>query len=66
MNNYFNKKMETLPGREIKNLQLKQLKKTVHHVYDNVTFYKKKFKELNIKPDDIKTLADITKASVHY
>ena len=53
--------METLPGREIKNLQLKQLKKTVHHVYDNVTFYKKKFKELNIKPDDIKTLADIRK-----
>jgi phenylacetate-CoA ligase len=34
------------------------LKKTVHLVYDNVPFYKKKFKELKITPNNIKTLND--------
>jgi phenylacetate-CoA ligase len=37
------------------------LKKTVQAVYDNVPFYKEKFKELKITPDDIKTLDDIRK-----
>jgi len=61
MDNYFNKKMETLPREKIRKIQLKQLKKTVNLVYDNVPFYQKKFKELKITPDDIKTLDDITK-----
>ena len=57
----FNKKMETMPRKNIKELQLKQLKKTVHLVYENVPFYQKKFKELKIKPEDIKTLEDLCK-----
>lgn len=57
----FNKKIETLPRSKIKELQLKQLKKTVKTVYDNVPFYQKKFKELKIKPEDIRTLADVKK-----
>jgi len=57
----FDKKIETMPREKIRDLQLKRLRETVHHVYDNVSFYKKKFKELGIKPDDIKTLDDITK-----
>ena len=61
MDYMFNKKIETLPRNEIRKLQLKNLKKTVNLVYKNVPFYKKKFKELKIKPDDIKTLDDITK-----
>lgn len=61
MDYMFNKKMETLTRDKIRDLQLKRLKETVHRVYDNVSFYKKKFKELNLKPDDIKTLEDVTK-----
>jgi len=61
MSNMFNKKNETMERKKIKELQLKRLKETVHRVYENVPFYKKKFKEINIKPDDIKTLDDITK-----
>ncbi len=61
MDYIFNRKMETLPRKDIKELQLKQLKKTVDLVYENVPFYQKKFKELKIKPDDIKTLEDIRK-----
>ncbi len=61
MDHMFNKKMETISHKKLKEIQLKRLKKTVHRVYDNVPFYKKKFKELNITPSDIKTLKDITK-----
>lgn len=57
----FDKKTETMPRKKIREAQLKRLKKTVHHVYDNVPFYKKKFKELDLKPGDIKSLDDITK-----
>ncbi len=61
MDYIFNKKMETLKRQSIGDLQLKRLKKTVKNVYENVPFYKKKFDELKIKPDDIKTLEDVNK-----
>ena len=61
MDHLFNPKIEKLSRSKIKELQLKQLKKTVHNVYENVPFYKKKFKELKITPDDIKTVDDISK-----
>jgi len=61
MDYIFNKKMETAPRKKIRELQFIRLKETVHRVYDNVPFYKKKFKELKITPDDIKTLDDISK-----
>ncbi len=61
MDNLFNKKMETLPRKEIRELQLKRLKETVKKLYENVPFYRNKFKELKIKSTDIKTLEDIRK-----
>jgi phenylacetate-CoA ligase len=57
----FNKKSEMMPRKKIQELQLKRLKETVHRVYDNVPFNKKKFKELKITPDNIRTLKDIQK-----
>ncbi len=50
-----------MPRKELKILQLKRLKETVKRVYDSVPFYQKKFKELDITPDDIKTLDDVQK-----
>jgi len=61
MDNLFNKKMETMPRKEIRELQLKRLKETVNKLYENVPFYQKKFKELKIKPTDIRTLDDLRK-----
>src|SRR4030042_6972256 len=55
----FDKKIETMPGDKIKELQLKRLRETVHKVYNNVPFYKKKLKELGIMPGDIKRLEDV-------
>ena len=61
MENLFNVKMETIPRNKLKEIQLERLKKTVHLVYENVPHYTKKFKDLKIKPADIKTLDDIRK-----
>jgi len=61
MVNMFNPKMETMPRKKIRELQFKRLKETVNLVYNNVPFYKKKFKELKITPSDVKTLDDISK-----
>jgi len=61
MDNMFNNKMETIPRSKIKEFQLKKLKETVKLVYENVPFYQKKFKELKLKPSDVKNLDDIVK-----
>jgi phenylacetate-CoA ligase len=61
MDSLFNQKMETLSRKKLSELQLERLRKTVHLVYETVPHYKKKFKELRVKPEDIKTLADIRK-----
>lgn len=44
---------------ELNRIQLERLKKTVNHVYNN-PFYKKKFDEKGITPNDIKSLEDIS------
>ena len=57
----WNPKMETIDRASLKEIQLKRLKATVHRVYENVPFYRRKFDELGVKPEDIKSLDDITK-----
>jgi phenylacetate-CoA ligase len=52
---------ETMPRRELEKLQLERLKVKVREVYDKVPFYRRAFKEKGITPDDIQTLADLTK-----
>lgn len=58
---YWNKKIETAPKQELKNHQLKLLKKQVKYCFENSIFYRKKFKNAGITPDDIKTLKDAQK-----
>lgn len=57
---YFNPEVETLSREGIEALQLERLQATVKHCM-NSPFYKKRFEEAGISPDDIKTLADIRK-----
>ena len=45
----------------LRDLQLKRLQHTVHHTYANVASYRKKMDERNVKPEDIKSLEDISK-----
>ena len=57
---YFNEAMETMTRAEIESLQLERLQATVKHCMQS-PFYKKRFEENGLKPEDIKTLADIRK-----
>lgn len=59
-NYYFNEKIEKLQKGKIREIQLKRLKDTVQRAY-KIPFYRRRFKEMNLKPDDIKTLDDIRK-----
>lgn len=54
-------KEETLSRAEIEALQLERLKETVHRVYEHVAPYRAKMDAINVKPDDIKTLKDLSK-----
>lgn len=57
---YFNPEVETLSREEIEALQLERLKETVAHCM-NSPFYKKRFEEIGLTVDDIKSLDDIRK-----
>jgi phenylacetate-CoA ligase len=57
----WNKEAECMSDDDRKDLQLKRLKSAVKNAYDNVPYYRKRFNELNITPDDINTLKDIEK-----
>lgn len=56
-----NQEIEAMPRENLRELQLSRLKTTVQRVYDNVPFYRKKFEEMGLKPEDIRTLDDLQK-----
>ncbi|MHA1895730.1 MAG: phenylacetate--CoA ligase family protein [Candidatus Helarchaeota archaeon] len=51
---------------EIEKLQGKKLQALARYCYENMEFYNKKFKEMGIKPDDIKTVEDVVKLPLTY
>ncbi len=57
----WNKEAECMSQTDKEKLQLERLQKVVKQAYDNVPYYKKRFDEVGIKPEDIKTLKDIEK-----
>ena len=57
---YLHPQYETLSREEISKLQLERLQATVKHCM-NSPFYKKRFEEAGLKPEDIKSLDDIRK-----
>ena len=54
-------KIETLPREEIEKIQLERLQETVARVYEKVAPYRKKMDDAGVKPEDIKSLADLAK-----
>ncbi len=57
---YLHPELETMSVEQIRALQLERLQATVRHCM-NSPFYKKRFEENGLKPEDIKTLDDIKK-----
>ena len=46
---------------ELRALQLKRLKQTLHHAYANSPVYRRKFDAHGVHPEDLRTLADLRK-----
>ena len=57
----WNEEAECMSQNQKEKLQLDRLQTVVKKAYENVPYYKKRFDELNVKPEDIKTLKDIEK-----
>ncbi|KTQ96366.1 phenylacetate--CoA ligase [Aureimonas ureilytica] len=54
-------RIETASRDEIAALQLDRMKWSLRHAYDNSEFYRKRFDERGVHPDDLKSLADLAK-----
>ncbi|HOU71719.1 MAG TPA: phenylacetate--CoA ligase [Methanothrix sp.] len=59
--NYWQPKYELMAREELEALQLRRLKSVAEKVYKNVPFYQKKFQEAGVAPEEIKSLADISR-----
>jgi phenylacetate-CoA ligase len=44
---------------ELRSLQFKRLKQTLRHAYDNSPAYRRKFHKADVRPDDLRSLADL-------
>jgi len=53
--------LETASQDELRELQLKRLKWSLTHAYENVAFYKESFDQAGFHPEDIVSLADLSK-----
>lgn len=54
-------KTQGLSPTQLEDLQQKKLHALLVHAYENVPYYRKMFKEIKVKPDDIKSIDDISK-----
>ncbi|MEV7738124.1 phenylacetate--CoA ligase PaaK [Streptomyces sp. NPDC088921] len=52
---------ELMPREQLRELQLDRLRSTLRHAYDNVELYRKKFDEAGVKPDDCRSLEDLSR-----
>jgi phenylacetate-CoA ligase len=58
---YWSPVIERMPLEELKQIQEKKLRALVRDVYEYSPFYKRKFRELGIHPEDIRGLEDLKK-----
>ncbi len=58
---YFNEKIETMERLQLRKLQSERLVKLVKYTYDNVKFYRERMDAAGVKPEDIKSIDDISK-----
>lgn len=58
---YYQPDIETMPREDLEALQLERLQALVKRVYQKIPFYKESFDKAGVNPEDIKSLADLTK-----
>lgn len=58
---YYQPDIETMSREDLEALQLERLQTLVKRVYQKIPFYKESFDKAGVNPEDIKSLADLTK-----
>ena len=58
---YYQQDIETMSREDLEALQLERLQALVKRVYQKIPFYKESFDKAGVNPEDIKSLADLTK-----
>lgn len=58
---YYQPDIETMSREDLEALQLERLQALVKRVYQKIPFYKESFDKAGINPEDIESLADLTK-----
>ena len=62
----YNPEIETLPAGKLRALQSERLREQVAYIYDRVPHYRNKLDEAGIRPDSIKSIADIHRLPFTY
>jgi phenylacetate-CoA ligase len=62
----YNEEYETMPREALEAIQLRRLQRTVARVYGKVPHYKKRFDEIGVKVDDVKSLDDLRRLPFTY
>ncbi|MBI4317992.1 MAG: hypothetical protein HY675_05845 [Chloroflexi bacterium] len=58
---YWHREVETMPREQLTLLQEKKLRQMVWYVWKNSPFYRRKFHEAGLLPEDVRTLDDLAK-----
>ncbi len=66
MFDYWNPHMERMPREDLRELQEERLRTMVRYVYDHSPFYRQRFNEAGVRPEDITDLSDLTKLPFTY
>ena len=61
MSKYWNESMECATPYEMESLQSFRLSQTVRRIYENVPYYRQKMDEHGVKPEDIRSVRDLSK-----
>ncbi|MBQ1796905.1 MAG: phenylacetate--CoA ligase [Prevotella sp.] len=58
---YWNESIECMSREQLREIQSRRLKKIVNYCYHNTPFYRKRFQEMDLSPDDINGIEDLHK-----
>ncbi len=64
--NYFTPEIECADRETLREIQSERLRNIVKSCYENVPLYKRRFDEIGLKPEDIKSIDDIVKLPFTY
>jgi phenylacetate-CoA ligase len=66
MTEYWNPLIERMPVDELEKMQERKLRNLIDYVYTHSDFYKKRFDDADVNPQDIQTLDDLRKLPFTY